>query len=138
MGRPQWGLVGLLVKGRERGVAEDCVGAADVAHGAKIGDRKAVKVLRLVAHGPELEATISDGKPAAAPVIDGLNSRILKRILDQVVARIGRQVESETVLLANGEEGLNLLALNVRSGGTVFVGSVEEGMACLLYTSRCV
>ena len=50
-------------------------------------------------------------------------------MLDKVVTAIGRQVEAVAALLAEGDEGLQLLALDGGGGAAVLVDGVQHGMA---------
>ena len=117
------------VRGRQGGVAEGGVGAANVAHGAEVGQGKAVEVLGFVADGAELEAAVTNGKAAAVPVIDGLHAGVLQLAEDKVVAGVGGKVEAGAALLADGNEGLHLLALDGGGGAAVLVDCVEHGVA---------
>ena len=78
----------------EGGVAEDGVGAADVADGAEVGEGKAVEVLGFVADGAELEAAVAEGEAAAVPVVGGLHAGVLQLAVDEVVAAVGGEVEA--------------------------------------------
>src|ERR1035437_10477918 len=102
----------VLVCRRQAGVAEGGVGAADVAHRSEVGQGKAVEPLGLVADRAEIEAPVTEVEAAAIPVIDGLHPGVLQRVQDIVVAAVGGQVKAVAAGLADGEEGLQQLALD--------------------------
>ncbi len=76
-----------------------------------------------------MEAAVAEGEAAAVPVVDGLDAGILQLAEDEVVAGVGGKVEAGAALLADGEEGLQLLALDGGGGAAAFVDGVEQGMA---------
>ena len=117
------------IGGGEGWVAEDGVGAADVAYGAEVGEGEAVEVLGFVADGAELEAAVAEGEAAAVPVVVGLNTGVLKLAEDEVISAVGGEVEAGPALLADGDEGLQLLALDGGGGAAAFVDCVEQSVA---------
>src|ERR1035438_5625104 len=114
-----------LIGRREVGIAEDGIGAADVADGAEVGERKAVEVLGLVAHRSKFKAAVTDGQSATVPVVDGLDARVLDGALDKVVSAIDGEVETRAALFSDSEKGLRLLALDGGSGAPALVDGIE-------------
>lgn len=111
------------------GIAEDAVCSADIAEGTEVGEGETVKVLGLIADRSKLEAAVANGEAAAVPIVGGLYTGILELAVDEVVTGVGGQVEASVSWFANGQEGLQLLALDGGGGTAALVDGVEQCMA---------
>lgn len=76
-----------------------------------------------------MEAAVSNGEPAAIPVIDGLQAAVLQLAQNKVVSRVGGKVEAGSALLADGEKWLQLLALDGGGGASVLIHGIQHGVA---------
>src|SRR5947209_12661076 len=103
------------------GIAEGSIGTADVSNGAEVCQRKAIEILVFIAQVAKGEAAVADGEAAAVPVVAGLNAAVLQGVAHKVVAGVCGQVESARGGAANLQKGHDLLALDERRGGALFV-----------------
>src|SRR5579872_5627747 len=105
---------------------------ADIAHGPKVGKRKAIEPLGLVAarsaDRAQLKTPVAQGQSTAAPVVDSLNATVLQCAVNKIVAAGRSQVETHLARFADLQEGLQLLTLDRRGGAALFVNRVQHRM----------